>query len=221
MVVEAEDGQVLQTKAVDIPKPQTLESGPLGQPVLQINVEYSGGDAPSERSSSIDLETENPTTSSSVTVTASATDSLARKGYKIEITGPDGFSLSKQQSSVTFKPDSSGQYTAKLLPLTFANGLPFIEEIVQSAAKAKTTFNVSDPDTSAWIEYCNCNGYDIESLDQNLKSAAECVDDEIVPAFFVEGGEGQDTQVPESLCQEVLGTMYMENQRACGTPGTA
>jgi hypothetical protein len=76
-------------------------------------------------------------------------------------------------------------------------------------------------ENSAWINYCDNNGYSIESLDQDLEVAGSCVSEEIVPAFFVEGGEGQDMEVPESLCQEVLGTGYMENQRACGTPGTA
>jgi len=178
-------------------------------------------DTGEENSNSIDLETENPTTSSTATITASVTDSLDNRGYKIEVTGPDGFSLSKQQSSVSFEPGSSGQYTAKLLPLTFANGLPFVGELVQSGAEAETTFEVDGADTSAWIDYCNSNGYEIQSLDQDLEVAGSCVSEEIVPAFFVEGGEGQDMEVPESLCQDVLGTGYMENQRACGTPGTA
>jgi hypothetical protein len=171
-------------------------------------------------SNSIYLETEDPTASSSVTITASVTDSLDDRGYEIGITGPDGFSLTKQQSRVSFEPDTSGQYTAKLLPLTFANGLPFIGELVQSGAKAETTFEVNAADTSAWIDYCNSNGYKIQSLNQDLDGAETCVSEEIVPAFFKKGGNGQDTQVPESLCQEVLGTRYMENQRACGTPET-
>jgi Ca2+-binding EF-hand superfamily protein len=190
-----------------------------------LNFEPSVSD-PSTDVNEIRVTPDPPVAGSEVTVTAGVTESLAEKGYTIEVSGPDGFSESKDvsdkaQSSLSFVPSSPATYSVKLVPQSFANGLPFVEELVQSGAEAETTFEVDGADTSAWINYCNNNGYSIESLDQDLGVAGSCVSEEIVPAFFVEGGEGQDMEVPESLCEEVLGTGYVENQRACGTPGAA
>jgi hypothetical protein len=186
----------------------------------------TGDDETSSQQTELSVTTSKPyTTDKEVDLSASAADPLAGNGYSIEVSGPDGFSESKDvseaEAELSFTPPSSGTYTAEVVPQSFANGLPFVEEIVQSGAKAETSFEVDGADASAWIEYCNGNGYDIESLDQDLEVAGSCVSEEIVPAFFVESGDGQDTQVPESLCEEVLGTGYMENQRACGTPGAA
>ena len=186
----------------------------------------TGDDETSSQQTELSVSTSKPyTTDKEVDLSASAADPLAGNGYSIEVSGPDGFSESKDvsepEAELSFTPPSSGTYTAEVVPQSFANGLPFVEEIVQSGAKAETSFEVDGADASAWINYCNGNGYDIESLDQDLGVAGSCVSEEIVPAFFVESGDSQDTQVPESLCQEVLGTGYVENQRACGTPGAA
>jgi hypothetical protein len=186
----------------------------------------TGDDETSSQQTELSVSTSKPyTTDKEIDLSASAADSLAGNGYSIEVSGPDGFSESKDvsepEAELSFTPPSSGTYTAEVVPQSFANGLPFVGELVQSGAEAETTFEVDGADTSAWIDYCNSNGYEIQSLDQDLEVAGSCVSEEIVPAFFVEGGEGQDMEVPESLCEEVLGTGYMENQRACGTPGAA
>ncbi|MFP4230137.1 MAG: hypothetical protein ACLFRK_03280 [Candidatus Nanohaloarchaea archaeon] len=140
----------------------------------------------------------------------------AEKGYKLTIDDPEGETVweetgekprnSYQVQTQDWKP---GDHNIKLKP---SGGLvdSIIGSITGSETFAEKTVTVSSPEEEAWKTFCQEQDYSSDSIDQQIS----CIRDEIVPQYF-EDSEGENVEVAESLCQNLLEYSYEPGEKAC------
>lgn len=139
------------------------------------------------------------------------------QGYKvvIEDEGDDvvweepGQSSSKSYSIGTSEEDwRAGKYNIKIVPQRGLLG-SVIDIITGSEAYASKKFEIQRP-LARWKEYCTNNNYDINTVDGQL----DCIREDVKGKWF-EDTVSEGTDVPDSLCKDLLDYQYSPDQNRC------
>jgi hypothetical protein len=177
------------------------------------------GDEPGEENT-VEIMTERPyEIENPIQVSATATESIAENGYRVEAVGPEEHSTEYQtpEATFTFTPETSGDYTVQVVPLSgledipgsdMMEDLPGVGDIIQNEPVASTTVTV-ERHTERWKEYCASN-HGVENVTQKV----ECLREDIIPNYF-RGSTGPEPEIAESVCRNLLGYSYSEEEARC------
>lgn len=160
---------------------------------------------------SLDLSDAAVEVGESVKVDVLVTTEVADEGFEVVFDGPETFSegFNREQVSTEFSPDTPGNYEVKLKP-----GGSWFDQIAEvllgEDILASKELTVTPPDTEKWRSFCRSEDYNIESF----KPKIDCIEEEIVPKYF-EDTVGDNPEVAESLCQDLLGLSYIEAENIC------
>ena len=137
--------------------------------------------------------------------------------YKLVITTPSGDTVKEEEKTetgfrITFTPRENmerGQYKVQIVP---TGGLlaSIMGSITGSETLSEKTFTVNNPDIPRWEQYCENQDYDTEEVSQEVN----CIKENIIPKYFHES-TGEQSEIAQSLCQDLLNYNYNAQQRSC------
>lgn len=182
------------------------------------NVRDVGSDSGSEvgiNEISIDLNDEEEFEKyEDIEIEARVTEQVTEQGYRINVDGPntaDSESYETRTATHVFRPSDVGEYMVQIQGekglLEQVGALLTGEEI---DVLAETSFQVIDPSIAKWKRHCQQQEY----MPENTQDQINCIEQVIIPQYFEEP-IGDDSEIAESLCQELLGYNYDEEQTRC------
>lgn len=89
------------------------------------------------------------------------------------------------------------------------------EELAEEALDSDSfsvEIEVDEGSSDGWRDYCVENGFADSSND--IDGLVECIEDDIAPNYF-QGSVGENPEIAESLCQDLLGFTYDQTEAAC------
>lgn len=137
--------------------------------------------------------------------------------YKLVITSPSGDTVKEEEKTetgfrITYTPRGNmerGQYKVQIVP---TGGLlaSIMGSITGSETLSEKTFTVNNPDIPRWEQYCENQDYDTDKASQEVN----CIKENIIPNYFQES-TGEQSEIAQSLCQDLLNYNYNAQQRSC------
>lgn len=171
------------------------------------------------------LENEQIETGTNLRVKVEAGERFAKQGYNIIVENSDGNVVGRSTRTENTKTvlevdlDSDiqpGTYTAKVEKSGIVERIRklFTSEDWPSEEFEVIPRNENDVAQATWKNYCTENQYA-----ENLGDTAglrECLQENIIPSYFVEKS-GQNPQIAESVCNDLLNRTYSEEKGICST----
>lgn len=173
---------------------------------------YEESDTDEREGTSFEIITETPyQVNEPIQIQTQATQEVAEQEYQIEITGPQETTqqFTETEAEMTFTLETQGDYTLEMAP---TEGL--LGSII-GGITGQETFQVEEitvtTTSSEWEAYCQEQGYS-----DTITEKIECIETDIVPnCFETENIGGECRDIGGSLCTEVLGLNFNEEEGIC------
>jgi len=195
----------------------------------EVNVQEDSDDDGDEESpeepaeNSFTLEPGTTATGETVTADITATEELSGEGffngYHLKVKTEEGETLHETEifettsTTATFTIDTHGEHTVNMLPNTPGQDTPVLGNLIGESLHTET-LTVTQPNTEKWRTYCRNREEDYNMED--VTGQVECIQNEIIPTFFQEPLQDDgETEVPESLCTDLLNYNYNSETLRC------
>ena len=136
-------------------------------------------------------------------------------GYTVIIENPSGNAVWRDQSeeasesySVETSGWTTGEYDVKIRPEQ--NIIRSVLDLLTGRNSLATESFEVKKSIEPWKEFCQEQNYNTESISSQIN----CIRDEITPRWF-EGSAAPETEIADSLCEDLLSYSYSETQNRC------